>query len=285
MALAQETVDDAAHEMAVAARGIAKAAEILTCQFTLVATNVPYLGRRKQDAFLRDYCERVYPDAKADLATCFIEHCLDFCLKGGSTALVTPQGWLFLGTYKNLRTRLLRKFEFDIVVRLGPNAFQDMNWWAATTAMFSLGRRQCLEEHLFTGLDVAHVHEPQEKAEALMVKGAAVLNQKAQLKNPDATIVFEARSTCALLSEYADSFQGSGLADITKYRHVFWENERCGNEWVLHQSSPNGTDHYSGMHFVTWWENGRGALINELEVTQRFVFSHIAELTTEGRAD
>ena len=44
-ALAQETKDDTAHEMAVTARGLAKAAEILAGQFTLVATNVPYLGR------------------------------------------------------------------------------------------------------------------------------------------------------------------------------------------------------------------------------------------------
>src|SRR5580704_3974130 len=47
-ALAQETKDDTALEMAVTARGLAKAAEILGGQFTLVITNVPFLGRRKQ---------------------------------------------------------------------------------------------------------------------------------------------------------------------------------------------------------------------------------------------
>ena len=57
-ALAQETKDDTAHEMAVTARGLAKAAEILAGQFTLVATNVPYLGRGKQDEVLKEYCER-----------------------------------------------------------------------------------------------------------------------------------------------------------------------------------------------------------------------------------
>lgn len=41
-ALAQEGQDDTAYEMAVTARGLAKAAEILADQFTLVATNVPY---------------------------------------------------------------------------------------------------------------------------------------------------------------------------------------------------------------------------------------------------
>ena len=72
-ALAREThKDDTAHEMAVTACGLAKAAEILAGQFTLVATNVPYLGRGKQGEELQDYCEKVHANAKADLATCFI---------------------------------------------------------------------------------------------------------------------------------------------------------------------------------------------------------------------
>jgi hypothetical protein len=60
MALAQETTDDTAHEMAVTAHGLAKAAEILARQFTLVATNVPYLGRGKHDDGLKDYCKRIH---------------------------------------------------------------------------------------------------------------------------------------------------------------------------------------------------------------------------------
>ena len=46
--LAQESQEGTAYELAVTARGVAKAAEILAGQFTLVATNVPYLGRPKQ---------------------------------------------------------------------------------------------------------------------------------------------------------------------------------------------------------------------------------------------
>ena len=46
-ALAQETKDDTAYELTVTARGLTKAAEILASQFTLVATNAPYLGRGK----------------------------------------------------------------------------------------------------------------------------------------------------------------------------------------------------------------------------------------------
>jgi len=49
-------------------------------KFTLVATNVPYLGRAKQDDALRDYCEQAYPASKADLATCMLERLFNCAL-------------------------------------------------------------------------------------------------------------------------------------------------------------------------------------------------------------
>src|SRR5262249_54753167 len=86
----------------VAAWGIAHAAELLAGHYHLVITNVPYLTRSKQGKMLHGFCERHYPDAKPDLATVFVERCLSFCAPGGSAALVTPQNWLFLTSYKNL---------------------------------------------------------------------------------------------------------------------------------------------------------------------------------------
>src|SRR5690606_9421041 len=77
-AVAREPQDGGAHALAVTASGLAKAAEILAGQFFLVATNVPYLGRGKQDDALRSYCSTAYPSSHADLATCFVERCLEF---------------------------------------------------------------------------------------------------------------------------------------------------------------------------------------------------------------
>ncbi len=145
-ALESETPDAEARELGVAAHGFAKAARLLAGKYTLVATNVPYLGRGKQSDELKRYCEQRYPDAKADLATCFVERCLAFCARSrsrqtsgesppppnsgefgytGTVALVTPQNWLFLGTYKKLRKRLLEDVSWNVVARLGPLAFED----------------------------------------------------------------------------------------------------------------------------------------------------------------
>lgn len=166
-ALGQEAKDDTAHEMAVTARGLAKAAEILASQFTLVATNVPYVGSGKQDDALRDYCERVHPASRADLATCFVERCLEFCAPSGSSALVTPQNWLFLGTYKKLRQHLLAETTWDAVARLGEHAFDSTQAAGAFVALLGFTRAEPKGNHAFVGLDAAEQSRPETKAAQL----------------------------------------------------------------------------------------------------------------------
>ena len=127
--------------MAVTARGVAKAAEILACQFTVVATNVPYLGRPKQDTALMEYCERVYPSSKADLATCFVERCLAFAAPSCSSALVTPQHWFYINRYSAIREKLLKYAKFNSVAKLGSGAFETISGEVVNVALLALSRR------------------------------------------------------------------------------------------------------------------------------------------------
>ena len=122
--MAQESKDDIANELAVTARGLTKAADILAEMFTLVATNVPYLGRAKQVDAMKEYADSSHFNARGDLATCFVERCLGFCHREGSTVLVTPQNWLAIRSYKPLRLPLLTDYRWDVVAKLGPSAFE-----------------------------------------------------------------------------------------------------------------------------------------------------------------
>ena len=274
-ALAQETKDDTAHEMAVTARGLAKAAEILAGQFTLVATNVPFLGRRKQDSSLATFCENSYPLSKADLATCFLERCLSFCSPDASVAVVLPQNPLFLGSFKDLRAKLLKTAEWNIVARLGEHGFESTAAAGGFTALISLKNGLPTQPHdCACAVDVAAQRGEQpiyaeEKSRLLKAKPLVNFRQAALLKNPDATIIFGEVSNLPLLLNYAESLQGCGLADIVIFRKLFWEIERLGNGWVAHQSSPDGVGLYTGLHFAVKWDDGNGALANSPEATIR----------------
>src|SRR5690606_7702251 len=95
--------DPAAAVLGIDVEGAARAGQLLARQYVIVATNPPYLSRGKQGERLRAFSDSWHAEAKADVATMFVERCRSFTLPGGSYAMVTPQTWLFLGSYKKLR--------------------------------------------------------------------------------------------------------------------------------------------------------------------------------------
>jgi hypothetical protein len=120
---------DTIQEAAVVAHGLSKATMLLAGKYHWVITNVPYLARGKQNERLRKFCEKYYPTAKNDLATVFLDRCLELAIppspsgkgaggeqslpspagrgvggkgkSGGTVSVVLPQNWLFLTSYKN----------------------------------------------------------------------------------------------------------------------------------------------------------------------------------------
>jgi hypothetical protein len=247
-------------EMAVTAWGLTKAAEILATQFTLVATNVPYLGRGKQEDVLKHYCESFHPDAKTDLATCFVERCIEFCTVCGTAVLVTPQNWFFLSTYKKLRQRLFRTTEWNFAVKLGPAAFQNMNFWAAKTALCALSRKAAEGSSLITGFDVSETRDPSVKATLLLTSPSRIVPQLAQLKNPDCRLLLSEMDNLPLLEKHGTAFQGIATADYSRFGRCFWELPDRSQEWQFQQSTVEATDYFSGREHILLWEEGDGAL-------------------------
>ena len=131
-------------ERAVAAAGMARAAEILTGRYTLVITNVPFLAWRKQDGPLRAFAEDHHGDAKGDIATVFASRIFQWLGGHGTQAVVVPQNWLFLTTYRKLRERLLKERTWNVVARLGPGAFETISGDVVNVALviLSAGRAE-----------------------------------------------------------------------------------------------------------------------------------------------
>ncbi len=263
-ALLRKSRDDIAHELAVIARGLTKASEILAEKFTLVATNVPYLGRAKQDEVLQDYCEHVYPDAKADLGTCFLKRCLEFCAEGGSAALVTPQNWFFLKTYSKLRHNLLHKARWNWFARLGPKGFQTP-MWDFNIALLALTSDKPRNQDDHLGIDVSADLTPAAKAERL--KSGALLRvlQSAQLYNPDLRIMLGESTDTELLQATATSSAGLLTGDGNHYCRFFWETQSIFPDWEFLQSTVSNTALYGGRSQLVLWENGKGQLFQYAE--------------------
>ena len=257
-ALAQEIGDDAEHEMAVTAQGLAKAAEILVRQFTLVATNVPYLGRGKQDDVLLDYCERVHPEAKADLATCFVERCLGFCAIGSTTALVTPQNWLFLKPYTKLRSQLLETKEWRFVARLGAGAFETITGEVVQAILVSLDRVHPRPQQIFFGIDAARGEGATKKANLIHTLSPILLNQDQQRQVPDSRVIIGELGEGRPLQSFCECFYGICSGDSPRFLSGFWELPKSDKTWTFLQDAVSITSETGGMERVLLWEEGKG---------------------------
>ena len=272
-ALAAEGKDDETRELAVAARGVLAAARLLGRKFSLVATNVPYLGRRKQAAELANHLAEFYPEGAADLATCFIDRCTRLCSQGGTCALVTPQSWLFLTSYTSFRSQLLTAATWGMVVRLGPRAFETVSGEVVHAALLILSQRSCPSQSAFAGIDVSAMRTPSEKAVGLTVAGIARAFQRAQLANPDVRIVFSTLGGHPLLGTVAKTSHGQTTFDSPRFNAAFWEIDKISNGWVPQQSTPAATMLYGGCHYVLRWEDGRGGLAELMKLKEQEGYS------------
>ena len=252
-ALTREKADDpVAAVFGKAALGAARAAQMLGRKYTLVTTNVPYLARSKQGETLRDFVELQHAEAKVDLATAFVQRCRAFSEPGGSYALVTPQNWLSLVTYQALRRQLLTSEKWNLVALLGMAAFSDMNWWALNTALTVITDETSPEGHTFSGVDASEEKGPQEKARLLKVSTISSVDQRSQLRNPDARVSFTAINVESLLAVHAVSLQGISTADLARYGRFFWEVSDL-REWEFWAGSPEETSLYGGRSRILGW--------------------------------
>ena len=251
-------------ERAVAAQGMARAAELLAGEYTLVITNVPYLGRGKQSDSLKNHLENHFNEGKADLATAFATRCLDFCPQKGSVALVSPWGWTFAAAYYFLRKRLLKAWAINILPKIGEGGFGSTAAAGAFVVTPVITRTRPLPDHLFAAIDVSCGQTLAEKARLLESSKLVRLNQKNQLDNPDSRILFEDTTGVDLLSHFAKSYQGIKTGDDGFWKRYWWEFPQKDENWKWFQSTVDKTTEYGGCAFVLRWEN-EGANIARLQ--------------------
>ncbi len=283
--LEHEQTSDEQAERAVAAQGMARAAELLAGRYHLVITNVPYLARGKQNQSLRDFCQTRYPTAKNDLAAVFLERCLELCADGGTSSLVLPQNWLFLTRYWRLRQKLLETQTWHLLARLGEGGFESSAAAGAFVALLTLShgntashRAGLLGETASTnkihGLDVSESRTAHDKAAQLRNTQVKGIEQAQQLENSDARVTFEGRNTIkTCLADFAQTYQGIGTSDNPQFLFKFWEQPSVQvGEWLWVQTAAEATGCTGGCGSILFWEEGKGRY-----------FQHAMSLKREGR--
>ena len=262
--LERERGSDEQTERAVAAQGMARAAELLAGRYHLVVTNVPYLARGKQSDTLKQFAQDRHPAAKGDLATLFVSRIFGWLDKHGVQAVVTPQNWLFLTSYKKLRETLLKRRTWNLVARLGPGAFETIGGHVVNVSLNVLSADRPARNWQMAGVDVsaARGQKPIRVDEkAGLLRGASddadvashpsngaihTISQRAQLGNPDSMLAFHGSAGHEHLSRVALAYQGTSTGDNCAAVFAHWEFPCVSADWTPLQAASDEAVPFSG---------------------------------------
>lgn len=256
----QNEIDREQIELGVMAQGIAKAGELLNLNYSLVITNVPFLGRGKFSDYFITFSEKNYPNSKFELGTIFIERCIKFLSNNGILTFVSPQNWLFPNNYISFRKYILEKSSFTFISRLGTRAFRSITGEVVNVGLFGISNKIPNKNHMFLGLDVSSEKTTDLKANSLKTGMSLIVSQNSQLNNSDSRITLLINSNLQTIKKYAKAFEGSSSGDKDRYLLNFIELPKRDKKFDFFQFSPNGKNFISGNYGIIRWEQGNGSL-------------------------
>ncbi|MEG0249405.1 MAG: BREX-1 system adenine-specific DNA-methyltransferase PglX [Peptostreptococcus sp.] len=102
-------------------KNIIDVAEVMTIKYDVVATNPPYLNR--MNGQLKEYVNKNYRDYKTDLFSVFMYRNFDFCKPSGYSGFMTPNVWMFLKSYEELRKFIVENKSIDSLIQIAKGAF------------------------------------------------------------------------------------------------------------------------------------------------------------------
>lgn len=117
--------------------------EILTKKYWIIVTNPPYLDARDYNPDLKKFIDSNYPKSKRNLYSSFIEMSLNHVEENGRLGIITPQTFMFITSYTQLREHILDVSALESLLHLGFNAFDDAT---VDTAAFVLRKESLKNE-------------------------------------------------------------------------------------------------------------------------------------------
>ena len=232
-----------------------------------------------------------YPDSKSDLFAAFIERCADLTARGGASALITMQSWMFLSSYEKLRHSLLRHQQITSMLHLGARAFDSIGGEVVSSTAFVLSR-QAAESLSDTsprnGVFIRLVDGTSEAEKIAATRNALTRRDRDSgyylasgedfISIPGSPIVYwlseKMRASFTIgrpLSDMAELREGMSTGDNDTFMRAWWEvsagrsafgcgdlgrAEATGARWFPFNKGGAFRKWYGNQEYVVNWENG-----------------------------
>ena len=248
-ALGRETDESATAVLGTDALGIASAALLLSKRYVLVATNVPYLLRRRHSPALASFADAHYPRGRSDLATIFIERLAALATAEGCTSMVLPNGWTSSRSYEDLRRWVLSRTTVPLALRLGSGAFEAISGEVVNVILWVGIAKPPTADARIVFIDASRGRTVAEKLR--LVRNAEIERplQSDLLASPSARIARTPLSAADLLAARCHAFKGMTTGDDPRWKRWFWELGQTGRWHRMQTASSEGGD-FTGCHYL-----------------------------------
>jgi hypothetical protein len=275
-----EDADPAVAVLGLDAAGLGRAAEYLSQDYTLVITNVPYLGRWRMGDVLKQGTERVGCTGREDLVFAFARRWITQVGTNGGLGFLARSEWTFLRPYESFRRELLERRSLRMLIFLGGGAFSTP--LQVKPAMTILSAEPA-GIRASTALAQLEASSPLDYQQQLPSVPLHKVQQIEQLENPDARVLVAVAGTAPRLGAVAFTATGLSAGDSPRFDRFFWEpgSGRLAPTWEYLQGTPSRTMPYGGRERLVLWEQERGAMARLAESVKHL--NHAAQSWRRGK--
>ena len=252
---------------------------VLTDKYTSVVANPPYMGGGNMNAELSKYVKGNYEEGKADLFSVFMIVAKDLLSPKGKYGMINMQSWMFLSSFANLRTNLLKLSKIDNMLHLGPRTFDELSGEVVQNTAFVITNIEGVESKgIYYRLVDGKNCSDKEQMFLSNITGNADdqkvyypdVNQQDFEKIPGCPIGYwVSKNMLVLLASkhtIASSFPvGSGLStsDNNRFLRFLWEpsgnniskSSKDNCKWFLFQKGGEYRKWYGNLEYVVNWQN------------------------------
>ena len=255
-------------------------AKWLSAKYDVVVTNPPYMGASNMSAKLLAFVKKNYPDTKSDLSTVSMEKTLDMCKDDGYMTMINIPVWMFLSSYEQLRSSILRSNTYSSMLHLGRGIFgSDFGTTAFVIAKKHIENYRGNYRRLFEKQGaVDSIEEKEQKFFA--GKGAFVATQENFAKIPGSPVAYwvsdkmlNCFSAGTRLGDIADSKQGLATGENDRFVRLWQEVDRerinfqaesnldfakSNRKWAPYNKGGEFRKWYgNNTHIVNWENDGK----------------------------
>lgn len=259
----------------------------LTEKYHAFVMNPPYMGGGKMNSVLSKYVKDNYEAGKADLFSVFMQMGMERLVDCGKMAQINMQSWMFLSSFEKLRTQILKYYNIDNMLHLGPRTFDELSGEVVQNTAFVLSKHLPTQQGgVYYRLVDGKSCTDKEQMFLVHISGNVDNNniyyanicQENFGKIPGGTIAYWVNAIGLLpfskgetINDVATPRQGMATSDVNRFIR-FWDEvsihkigfEKENNKealesnckWFPHNKGGGNRKWYGNNYYVVNWENG-----------------------------